>query len=123
MFNGCNSLSPLTDLSKWDTTNVNNMSFLFYNCYNLESLPDISKWNTENVINMSGLFGSKYIYDDYEDKYKSKLTAIPDISKWNILNVKFLGGYYKDTSSLSPLTNYEIDKMNKNDEDFIWRYF
>ena len=52
LFNGCNSLSSLTDLSKWDTTNVNNMSFIFYNCYELESLPDISKWNTENVINI-----------------------------------------------------------------------
>ena len=52
IFNGCNSLSSLTNLSKWDTTNINNMSYIFYNCYELESLPDISKWNTENVYNM-----------------------------------------------------------------------
>ena len=32
------------------------MTYMFYNCYSLLSLPDISKWNTSNVINMSYLF-------------------------------------------------------------------
>jgi len=112
IFNGCDSLSSLTDLSKWDTTNINNMSFIFYNCTELESLPDISKWNTENVINMTGLFGCEY-------KYESKLKSIPDISKWNICNVKYLGGSYNSISSLSPLTDFEIKKMNENNEEYI----
>jgi surface protein len=90
------------------------MSFIFYNCYKLESLPDISKWNTENVINMSGLFGSKYNPD-----CKPKLKSIPDISKWNTSNVKYFGGCYKNTSSLSPLTNFEINKMNEKKESYI----
>ena len=122
LFNECNSLSSLTDLSKWNTKNINNMSFIFYNCNNLESLPDISKWNTENVINMSGIFGSNNYDEDEsvdEDKYRSKYKLIPDISKWNTINVKYLGGYYKDISSLSPLTNYEINKMIENKEEFI----
>ena len=114
IFNNCNSLSSLTNLSKWDTINVNNMSFIFYNCYELKSLPDISKWNTENVINMTGLFGSKYNSD-----CKSKLKSIPDISKWNTSNVKYFGGCYKNISSLSPLTNFEIKKMNENHESYI----
>ena len=31
------------DLSKWNTNNVKDMSYLFYNCSSLSSLPDISK--------------------------------------------------------------------------------
>ena len=29
MFCGCNSLSSLPDISKWDTSNVNNMDSMF----------------------------------------------------------------------------------------------
>ena len=56
MFSGCSSLSSLPDISKWNTNNVNNMSYMFSGCLSLSSLPDISKWNTNNVNNMSGMF-------------------------------------------------------------------
>ena len=32
------------------------MTSMFDNCSSLSSLPDISKWNTSNVNNMSGMF-------------------------------------------------------------------
>ena len=34
---------------------ITNMSCIFYECSSLLSIPDISKWNTNNVINMSYL--------------------------------------------------------------------
>ena len=46
MFYGCNSLSSLPDISKWNTSNVNYMRDMFNGCNSLSSLPDISKWNT-----------------------------------------------------------------------------
>ena len=36
--------------------NVTNMSGMFSECKSLSSLPDISKWNTNNVTNMSYMF-------------------------------------------------------------------
>ena len=33
----CSSLKSLPDISKWNTNNVNNMSFLFYECSSLKS--------------------------------------------------------------------------------------
>ena len=63
---------------------------------------------------MTELFGSDYKYG-----YEPKLKSIPDISKWNICNVKYLGGCYKNISSLSPLTDFEIKKMNENKEKYI----
>ena len=41
--------------SNFDTGNVTDMSYMFYNCYNLISI-DISNFNTQNVIDMSWMF-------------------------------------------------------------------
>ena len=56
MFSGCSSLLSLSDISKWNTSHVTNMSFMFYECESLSSLSDISKWNTSNVTDMSYMF-------------------------------------------------------------------
>ena len=56
MDDGCNSLSSLPDISKYNTSNVIYMSSMFYGCNALSSLPDISKWNTSNVIYMRWMF-------------------------------------------------------------------
>ena len=42
MFNGCNSLISLPDLSKWNTSNVNYMSEMFIGCVNLIILSNIN---------------------------------------------------------------------------------
>ena len=36
--------------------NIINMSCMFYGCESLSSLPDISKWNTSNVNDMRNMF-------------------------------------------------------------------
>ena len=46
MFAACNSLIYLPDISNWNTSNVENMSFMFAGCKALSSLPNISNWNT-----------------------------------------------------------------------------
>ena len=48
MFYKCETLSLLPDISKWDTSNVTDMSYMFNYCETLSSLPDISKWDTSN---------------------------------------------------------------------------
>lgn len=48
------------DISKWDTSDVTNMEFMFsYSGIN----PDISKWNTSNVINMGFMFSNSKNFD------------------------------------------------------------
>ena len=41
MFDGCNSLQSLPDISKWETKNVTDMCYMFYDCSSLKSLSDI----------------------------------------------------------------------------------
>ena len=56
MFRGCKSLMSLPDISKWNTSNVNNISWMFYECNSLISLPDISNWNLSRVNSMCHMF-------------------------------------------------------------------
>ena len=66
MFRSCHSLTSL-DVSNFDTQQVKDMSYMFYNCESLFSIPDISKWNTNNVIDMSNMFHNcKSLYSKFQ---------------------------------------------------------
>ena len=56
MFSYCGSLTSL-DVSKFDTSNVRNMSTMFQSCNSLTSL-DLSSFNTSEVTDMSSMFYS-----------------------------------------------------------------
>ena len=43
------------DLSDWNTSNVTDMSYMFYSCESLEEL-NISTWDTSSVTNMRSMF-------------------------------------------------------------------
>ena len=60
------------DISKWDVSNVTNMSNMFYRCESFNQ--DISNWDVSKVISMWGMFcGCK----DFNQ----------DISSWDVSNV------------------------------------
>ena len=42
----------MPNISNWDTKNVSDMGYIFYECSSLSELPDISKWNTKKVSNI-----------------------------------------------------------------------
>ena len=89
MFEGCSSLSSLSDISKWNTNNVTDMSYMFYECSSLSFLPNISNWNTNNVTNMNCIFSGC-----------SLLLSLPDISKWNTNNANDMSNMFCGCSSL-----------------------
>ena len=68
------------DLSKWDTSNVTNMSYMFDRCYALESL-DVSSWDTLSVTDMWRMFCNC-----------SSLTSL-DVSSWDTSNVTNMSLY------------------------------
>ena len=71
MFSKNYSLLSIPDLSKWNISKVNDLSFMFFRCDSLLSLPDISKWNISNVKNMSSMFYNC-----------CSLTSFPDLANW-----------------------------------------
>ena len=99
MFYGCNSLISLPDISKWNTSNIKDMNKMFYRCNSLISLPDISKWDTSNVNNINLIF------------YRcNSLISLPDISKWNTSNVTNMSHMFYECSSIISLP--DISKWN-----------
>ena len=99
MFYEYKALTEMVGLDKWNTTNVTNMSWMFKGCSSLKSLPDISKWNTSNVTNMECIF-----YDC------CSLESLPDISKWNTSNVTNMETMCYNCISLTSLP--DISKWN-----------
>ena len=56
LFDGQKNLISLPDISKWNTTNVKDMSHMFSNCSSLISLPDISKWKLNKQLDKYYMF-------------------------------------------------------------------
>ena len=99
LFSNCASLTSLPDISQWDTSNVTNISCMFENCSSLSAIPDISEWNVNNVTNMNHIFCGCW-----------SLKSLPDISKWNIEKVQDINSLFSTCYSLSSLP--DISKWN-----------
>ena len=110
MFSGCENIKYI-HFSNYNTTNINNMSYMFYNCKTLNSLSDISKWNTSNVNNMSYMFSGCNL-----------LKSLPNISNWNTNNVTNMNDMFSDCKSLNSLpdiSNWDTSQVN----DFSFIFF
>ena len=99
-FYNCNNWNLKTmDLSRLDTGNMANMSYMFYNCSKLTSL-DLSGFDTGNVTNMSYMFNNC-----------SKLTSL-DVSGFDTSNVTDMGGMFSNCSGLTNLDVSGFDTSN-----------
>lgn len=100
LFSGCKDLIIL-DLSKWDTTDVVDMSRMFAGCESIISL-NVSNWDTSAVTDMSSMFEGCELLDalgmdgwntsNVTDMYAMfsncvNLSRVP-CQKWDIHNVK-----------------------------------
>ena len=110
MFEGCNSLIKLPDLSKLNTSNIINMNSMFSKCKSLLLLPDMSNWNTSNVTDMG------YIFYECES-----ITSLPDISNWDTSNVNFMNFMFYGCKSLTSLP--DISKWNTQNVIFMYSMF
>ena len=56
------------DISEWDVSNVENMTWMFSRCKAFNQ--DISKWDVSNVKDMSYMFDNCNIEEKYKPKFK-----------------------------------------------------
>ena len=106
MFYGCSGLTSL-DLSNFNTSKVTDMNNIFSNCSGLTSL-DLSNLNTSNVTIMHYMFN-----------YCSGLTSL-DVSNFNTSNVTDMGGMFSYCTSLTSLdlSNFNTSKVTNMEEMF-----
>ena len=95
MFYACMGLTSL-DLSNFDTSQVTNMSDMFGGCMGLTSL-DVSKWNTSKVTNMSNMFN-----------YCTSLTSL-NLSNWDTSKVTNMSNMFY---ACMGLTSLDVSKWN-----------
>ena len=115
------------DISKWNVSNVTNMSHMFekskfngnisnWNVSNVEDMEgmfaeskfngDISKWDVSNVRNMSDMFYSPTIFN------RSKFNG--DISKWDVSNVKSMAGMFSNSKFTGDISRWNLRKKDLN---------
>ena len=102
MFYECCSLRVLPDISKWDTSQVTNMSNMFAKCSSLSNKPDISQSNMSNVNNISNMF-----------KECQLLQSIPNI--YNLNNNKTINIEEDSLETISiEITKKIIEQLENN---------
>ena len=86
------------DISEWDVSNVDDMSYMFYGCEKFNG--DISKWNVSNVKNMVGTFACAREFNQ-------------DISKWDVSNVEDMNMMFMCAESFNKnISNWNISSKN-----------
>ena len=104
MFYSCGKLTSL-DLSNFDTSSVTNMGYMFSNCSKLTSL-DLSNFNTSNVTDMSNMFNNCYALSslDLSSFDASKVTTSSGLKLFGL-------------SDMSQLTDFKAPKNIKTQFD------
>ena len=126
MFYGCNSLSNITfgekfntekvtdmrymfagnltmvslDLSNFDTSNVTNMTGMFYSCHDLSNIVFGERFNTEKVTDMTYMFADIYSMESL------------DLSDFNTQNVTSMIGMFRQNNMQSvDITSFDTSNV------------
>ena len=83
-------------MSKWDVSEVTDMSHLFKSRLDFEG--DLSKWNTANVEDMSGMFQDCLAFDS-------------DITRWDVSNVRDMSYMFSNNRLKKVYMESEMDPV------------
>ena len=91
------------DISRWDVSNVTNMSHMFSGS---EFNQDISRWDVSNVTNMSGIFSySRVQGTSFLNKFNQ------NISNWDVSNVTNMEYMFAGTLFNQPIENWKVSTV------------
>lgn len=107
LFNHLESLTTLTGINQWDTSEVLTMSYTFFSCESLTTL-NLSDWNTANVVDMSHMF-----------KLCSSLTSL-NLSSWDTRKVKDMSSMFYNCSKL---TSLDLSGWHTDSLERTWNMF
>ena len=108
-FSSCENLVTIENISYLNTSEMTDMSYMFYGCENLQSL-DVSNFNTENVTDMSVMFR------------KCKNLQSLDVSNFNTAKVKNMDNMFADCWILQSLdlSNFNTENVTNMNFMFYW---
>ena len=113
------------DISKWNVSNVKNMSNMFvHSKFN----QDISNWNVSNVENMENMFWSSIFNRDISKWDVSNVKNMSsmfrysqfnqDISNWDVSNVRNMSGMFLNSKFNQDISNWDVSNV----KDMSWMF-
>ena len=109
MFMNSKNLTTINGLSKLNTSNLKDIGAMFYNCNNLTSI-DISYWDTSNINNVTSRLSSNDMTGLFE--YCFKLVDLKLPRKFITANVDNISGMFNNTSLTSlDLSYWDTSKV------------
>ena len=109
LFSSFTALQTINNTANLNTSQVNDMSYMFENCSSFTKL-DLSAWNTGKVTDMS------YMFNDC-----GNLTKL-NLSGWNTANVTNMISMFENCSSLAFIyvgTNWNTENVTNGDDMFV----
>ena len=95
------------DLSRWDTSNVTNMSYLFADCTSLSNIEGLRNLNLSKVTNAQNMFAGCV-----------SITSLEPVEHWNVSSLKKA---YAMFDGLSKITSADFSNWNvSNVDNFAW---
>ena len=94
------------DISQWDVSKVENMSYMFNRS---KFNRDISKWNVSNVTDMRDMF------------VWSKFNG--DISNWNVSKVKYMNSMFYGSDFNGNISKWDVRNVTNMNSMFVWSKF
>ena len=101
MFNNMKSLTDISSLEKFDTSNTISLNFLFLMDSNLTNITALKSWDTSKTTTMRNFM------------WGTSISSLDVFQKWNTSNVVTLEGAFSSTKivSLDGLENWDTSKM------------
>ena len=106
-FSYCENLVTIENISNLNTSEMTDMTYMFYRCKKLQSL-DVSNFNTENVTDMSNMFR------------KCENLQSLDVSNFNTAKVKNMDNMFAECSGLQSLDLSKFNTENVTNMKFMF---
>jgi surface protein len=94
------------DLSRWDTSRVTTMVYMFYEAFSFNG--DISSWDVSKVRNMGGMF---------EDVGPSGFNC--DLSSWDVSSVTHMGNMFENAESFGQTLCWDTSSLIYSSNMFL----
>ena len=99
-FSSCKNLVTIENISYLNTSEMTDMSYMFYGCENLQSL-DVSNFNTAKVKNMDNMFA---------DCWRLQSLDLSNFNTENVTNMQFMFYWCNNLQSLN-VSNFNTAKV------------
>ena len=104
------SIKNVSDLKKWNTSSLEDISYMFLMTNYLENLEGLENWNTSNVKNMTGFLGDAY-----------SLKKLSGLENWDTSNVTTLAFMLQNDElleNIDAIKNWNVSKVKAMNQLF-----